>query len=111
MKAWYSDKGYGFLINGSPGSKDILVHSSELKNCEFLKAGREVDFDCDCNEKGLVAKNVFLVYEVNAQIPAKEYSRAYPVASTRVHTPDSHQYHRDAQILYGQQHQQKRETR
>lgn len=110
MKAWYSDKGYGFLINGSPGSRDILVHSSELKNCEFLKAGREVDFDCDCNEKGLIAKNVFLVYEVKSHIPTVT-RRAYPEIGNRSNTPNSHQYHSDAQKQYGQKNLHKRNIR
>lgn len=63
VKSWYADKGYGFLVNGGEGSRDILVHVSELKNCTYLKPGRTVEFDVDCNNKGLVAKNVILVHE------------------------------------------------
>ncbi len=67
VKCWFADKGYGFLNNGGEFSKDIMVHVSELKNCEFLKPGRTVEFDCDFNQKGLVAKNVQLVYEESQQ--------------------------------------------
>lgn len=69
VKKWFSDKGYGFLNNGSEASQDILVHASELKNCEFLKVGRIVEFDCDFNEKGLIARNVHLVHEDIKQKP------------------------------------------
>lgn len=67
VKCWFADKGYGFLNNGGEFSKDIMVHVSELKNCEYLKPGRTVEFDCDFNQKGLVAKNVHLVYEESQQ--------------------------------------------
>lgn len=63
VKKWFSDKGFGFLNNGSESAPDIMVHSSELKNCTYLKPGRTVEFDCDYNGKGLVAKNVYLISE------------------------------------------------
>lgn len=63
VKNWFSQKGYGFLNNGSENAPDIIVHASELKNCEFLKSGRLVEFECHFNDKGLVAKNVKLVHE------------------------------------------------
>lgn len=79
VKAWYGDKGFGFLKNGGYGSKDILVHVSELRNCEFLKPGRTVEFDCDYNEKGLVAKNVHLVHDlVSKNERSKKYEQPKP---------------------------------
>jgi CspA family cold shock protein len=63
VKKWFSDKGFGFLHNGSEGSLDILVSAAELKNCEYLKPGRIVEFDCGFNDKGLIARNVYLVHE------------------------------------------------
>jgi len=67
VKIWFEDKGYGFIKNGSVGSRDVMVHASQLINCTYLKAGRTVEFDVDINDKGLVAKNVMLIHEgVNA---------------------------------------------
>lgn len=63
VKIWFEDKGYGFIRNGSVGSRDVMVHASQLINCTYLKAGRTVEFDVDSNDKGLVAKNVMLVHE------------------------------------------------
>lgn len=63
VKIWFEDKGYGFIRNGSVGSRDVMVHASQLINCTYLKAGRTVEFDVDINDKGLVAKNVMLVHE------------------------------------------------
>ncbi len=63
VKKWFLDKGFGFLNNGSDLAPDIIVFASELKNCEFLKPGRTVEFECYFNDKGLIAKNVRLVYE------------------------------------------------
>lgn len=67
VKKWFNDKGFGFLHNGSESAPDIMVHSSELKNCTYLKPGRTVEFDCHFNDKGLVAKNVQLVPEETQQ--------------------------------------------
>lgn len=63
VKKWFADKGFGFLHNGTESAPDILVHSSELKNCTYLKPGRIVEFDCHFNDKGLLAKNVHLIAE------------------------------------------------
>lgn len=68
VKKWFNDKGFGFLHNGSESAPDIMVHSSELKNCTYLKPGRTVEFECHFNEKGLIAKNVHLVPEELAKI-------------------------------------------
>ena len=61
VKLWFADKGYGFLVNGGEGSRDILVHASELRGVVELKAGQEIEFECDFNKKGLIARNVHLV--------------------------------------------------
>lgn len=76
VKNWFSDKGYGFLNNGSPNAPDIMVHSTELRNCEYLKPGRIVEFECYFNERGLIAKNVKLVHESTPQHNTPQ-SRSY----------------------------------
>lgn len=63
VKNWFPQKGFGFLHNGSENAPDIIVHASELRNCTFLKPGRTVEFECHFNERGLVAKNVKLVFD------------------------------------------------
>lgn len=60
VNRWFTDKGYGFLHNGGD-APDIIVHTQELKNCQYLRPGRTVEFECHINSKGLVAKNVRLV--------------------------------------------------
>lgn len=78
VKNWFPDKGYGFLNNGSESAPDIIVHASELKNCEFLKAGRTVEFECHINQRGLVAKNVKLIYDDAIAASAKPYQSKSP---------------------------------
>lgn len=68
VKNWFSQKGYGFLNNGSENAPDIIVYASELRNCTFLKPGRIVEFECHFNERGLVAKNVKLIYDNTSPI-------------------------------------------
>ncbi|ACE84768.1 cold-shock protein [Cellvibrio japonicus] len=80
VKCWFADKGYGFLNNGGEFSKDIMVHVSELKNCEYLKPGRTVEFDCDFNQKGLIAKNVHLVYEEQSQPSHTRFDNKQPTS-------------------------------
>lgn len=55
VKRWFTDKGYGFLHNGGD-APDIMVHANELKNCQYLRPGRTVEFECHINSKGLMAK-------------------------------------------------------
>jgi len=58
VKKWLRDKDYGFLDNGS--GPDIMVSKADLVNCQFLKVGATVDFECHPDKRGLVAKNVKL---------------------------------------------------
>ncbi|MEE4314828.1 MAG: hypothetical protein V2J11_10005 [Desulfofustis sp.] len=59
MKKWFRDKNTGFLDNR--GGPDILVSKRDLVDCQFLKVGAVVEFECHPGEKGLVAKKVKLV--------------------------------------------------
>ncbi len=56
VKKWFRDKSSGFLDNGN--GPDIMVAKSDLVNCEFLKVGVMVEFECHSDKRGLVAKNV-----------------------------------------------------
>ena len=58
VKKWFRDKDYGFLDNGS--GPDIMVRKADLSNCQFLKVGVTVEFECHADKKGLVAKKVKL---------------------------------------------------
>ena len=61
VKKWFRDKDSGFLDNGSgPG---ILVRKADLINCQFLKVGATVDFECHTDTQGLIAKNVMLFHQ------------------------------------------------
>ena len=63
VKKWFRDKNYGFLDNGS--GQDIMVTKSELVNCEFLKVGVMVEFECHPDKRGLIAKKVKLLHQNN----------------------------------------------
>jgi cold shock protein len=56
VKKWFRDKNSGFLDNGN--GPDIMVTKSDLVNCEFLKVGVMVEFECHPGKRGLIAKNV-----------------------------------------------------
>jgi len=58
VKKWFRDKESGFLDNG--GGQDIMVRKADLVNCQFLKVGATVEFECHTDKRGLVAKNVKL---------------------------------------------------
>ena len=58
VKKWLKDKKFGFLDNGS--GPDIMVRKSDLCNCQFLKPGVMVEFECHINKQTLTAKNVRL---------------------------------------------------
>ncbi|GAB6194612.1 hypothetical protein [Desulfocastanea catecholica] len=61
VKKWFGDKDSGFLDNGSgPG---ILVRKADLVNCQFLKVGATVEFECHTDKQGLIAKNVMLSHQ------------------------------------------------
>jgi len=76
VKRWFTDKGYGFLHNGGD-APDIMVHANELKNCQYLRPGRTVEFECHTNSKGLVAKNVRLVQD-QPKAHNQRHSQQYP---------------------------------
>jgi CspA family cold shock protein len=58
VKKWFRDKNSGFLDNGE--GPDIMVHKAELVNCQFLKVGATVEFECHTGKQGLIAKKVRL---------------------------------------------------
>ena len=59
VKKWFRDKDSGFLNNG--GGPDIMVQKADLMNCQFLKVGAAVEFECHPTKQGLVAKKVKLL--------------------------------------------------
>lgn len=59
VKKWFRDKECGLLENG--GGPDIIVRKANLLNCQFLKAGATVEFECHPEKQGLVAKKVKLL--------------------------------------------------
>jgi len=61
VKKWFRDKESGFLDNG--GGPDIMVRKADLTNCQFLKVGATVEFECHAGKQGLVAKNVKLSHQ------------------------------------------------
>lgn len=63
VKKWFREKGYGFLDNGS--GPDIMVRKADLVNCQYLKIGLTVDFECHCDKRGLIAKKVSLSHQRN----------------------------------------------
>ncbi|EAW30792.1 hypothetical protein GP2143_02674 [marine gamma proteobacterium HTCC2143] len=65
VKKWFQDKESGFLDNG--GGADIMVRKTDLLNCQFLKVGATVEFECHSDKRGLVAKKVKLSNQKRAQ--------------------------------------------
>lgn len=65
VKKWFRDKESGFLDNG--GGADIMVHKADLVNCQFLKVGATVEFECHSDKQGLIAKKVKLSHQTRAQ--------------------------------------------
>jgi cold shock CspA family protein len=63
VKKWFRDKNYGFLENGK--GPDIMVRKSDLLNCQYLKVGACVEFECHPDKNGLVAKQVKLSKSTN----------------------------------------------
>ena len=59
VKKWFRDKNTGFLDNGN--GADIMVSKADLVNCEFLKVGVLVEFECHADKRGLTAKKVKLL--------------------------------------------------
>lgn len=58
VKKWFREKDYGFLDNGS--GPDIKVCKADLVNCQYLKVGSTVEFECHMDKQGLVARKVSL---------------------------------------------------
>lgn len=56
VKKWFRDKDFGFLENGN--GPDIMVRKADLVNCQFLKIGVAVEFECHIEKRGLTAKRV-----------------------------------------------------
>ncbi len=65
VKKWFQDKEFGFLDNG--GGADIMVRKADLVNCQFLKVGATVEFECHSDKRGLIAKKVKLSNQKRAQ--------------------------------------------
>ncbi len=65
VKKWFHDKEFGFLDNG--GGADIMVHKADLVNCQFLKVGARVEFECHSDKRGLIAKKVKVSNQKGAQ--------------------------------------------
>ena len=59
VKKWFRDKNAGFLDNGN--GPDIKVDKADLVNCEFLKVGARVEFECHADKRGLIARKVKLL--------------------------------------------------
>jgi len=59
VKKWFRDKNSGFLENGN--GPEIKVQKADLVNCQFLKVGAIVEFECHMDEQGLTAKKVRLL--------------------------------------------------
>lgn len=43
-----------------------MVRKADLKNCQFLKIGVNVEFECHVDKRGLIARNVKLLKQQNA---------------------------------------------
>jgi cold shock CspA family protein len=59
VKKWFRDKDCGLLENGK--GPDIMVRKADLLNCQFLKVGATVEFECHPDNKGLLARRVKLL--------------------------------------------------
>lgn len=67
VKKWFRDKDCGFLENGK--GPDIKVSKEDLVNCQFLKIGATVEFECHIDNKGLTAKKVRLQNKKKTKSP------------------------------------------
>lgn len=61
VKKWFRDKDLGFLDNGD--GPDIIVRKADLVNCQFLKVGVTVEFECHPDKRGLTAKKVKITHQ------------------------------------------------
>lgn len=69
VKKWFRDKDFGFLENGS--GPDIKVRKADLVNCQFLKIGVTVEFECHPDKQGLIGKKVKLLGQSKLKKPKK----------------------------------------
>jgi CspA family cold shock protein len=74
VKKWYRDKNSGFLDNGD--GPDIMVIKADLINCEFLKVGVTVEFECHSDKRGLIAKKVKLLQQSKSNVQSKKGKRS-----------------------------------
>jgi cold shock CspA family protein len=58
VRKWFRDKDTGLLDNG--GGPDIMVRKADLVDCQFLKVGVTVEFECHQDKQGLIARKVRL---------------------------------------------------
>jgi cold shock CspA family protein len=58
VRKWFRDKDTGLLDNG--GGPDIIVRKADLVDCQFLKVGVTVEFECHQDKQGLIARKVRL---------------------------------------------------
>ncbi len=65
VKKWFRDKQSGFLDNGN--GPDIFVRKADLVNCDFLKVGVTVEFECYSEKHELIAKKVKLSNQKRSQ--------------------------------------------
>ena len=77
VKKWFRDKDSGFLDNS--GGPDIMVHKADLVDCQFLKVGATVEFECHPDKQGLIAKKVKLSNQkkLNGQNNGKKSTKAF----------------------------------
>lgn len=76
VKKWYRDKDCGILDNGN--GPDILVHKADLVNCQFLKVGATVEFECHTDKRGLIAKMVKLSHHKKSNGQRNQKRNAKP---------------------------------
>lgn len=76
VKKWFREKDYGFLDNGT--GPDIKVSKADLVNCQYLKVGVAVDFECHANKQGLIAKKVSLARTGNLKSRHQEKQNPKP---------------------------------
>ncbi len=67
VKKWFRDKASGLLENGS--GPNIIVRKVDLINCQFLKVGATVQFECHLDKQGLIAKKVKLLGQNKSNKP------------------------------------------
>lgn len=77
VKKWFREKESGFLDNGA--GPDIMVRKADLINCQFLKVGASVEFECHPDKQGLIAKKVKISHQKksNGQQNGKRATREF----------------------------------